>query len=228
MSLFFNAEDGFYSLTTAGIIAFAVIAALLLVLAAFITSSASKEKKKLFSTKQLVFSAVMLALGFATSYVKIIEMPWGGSVTLFSMLFVTMIGYWYGPKIGISCAFAYGIMQFLQGGGTYILSPLQACLDYFFAFAALGVSGFFYKKKNGLLIGYIVAILARGLFHTIGGYIYWMDYMPDNFPSSLAIVYPILYNYAYILLEGVVTVIVIMLPPVKKAFIYAKRIATEQ
>ena len=139
-----------------------------------------------------------------------------------------MIGYWYGPKIGISCAFAYGIMQFLQGGGTYILSPLQACLDYFFAFAALGVSGFFYKKKNGLVIGYIVAILARGLFHTIGGYIYWMDYMPDNFPSSLAIVYPILYNYAYILLEGVVTIIVIMLPPVKKAFAYAKRIATEQ
>ena len=105
---------------------------------------------------------------------------------------------------------------------------MQACLDYFFAFAALGVSGFFYKKKNGLVIGYIVAILARGLFHTIGGYIYWMDYMPDNFPSSLAIVYPILYNYAYILLEGVVTIIVIMLPPVKKAFAYAKRIATEQ
>ena len=144
------------------------------------------------------------------------------------MLFITMIVYWYGRKIGISCAFAYGIMQFLQGGGTYILSPMQACLDYFFAFAALGVSGFFYKKKNGLVIGYIVAILARGLFHTIGGYIYWMDYMPDNFPSSLAIVYPILYNYAYILLEGVVTIIVIMLPPVKKAFAYAKRIATEQ
>ena len=82
MSLFFNAEDGFYSLTTAGIIAFAVIAVLFLVLAAFITGSASKEKKKLFSTKQLVFSAVMLALGFATSYVQIIKMPWGGSVTL--------------------------------------------------------------------------------------------------------------------------------------------------
>ena len=138
MSLFFNAEDGFYSLTTAGIIAFAVIAVLFLVLAAFITGSASKEKKKLFSTKQLVFSAVMLALGFAASYVQIIKMPWGGSVTLFSMLFITMIGYWYGPKIGISCAFAYGIMQFLQGGGTYILSPLQACLDYFCAYELEG------------------------------------------------------------------------------------------
>lgn len=146
----------------------------------------------------------------------------------FSMLFITLIGYWYGPKIGLTCAFAYGIMQFLQGGGTYILSPMQACLDYFFAFAALGVSGFFYKKKNGLVIGYIVAILARGLFHTIGGYIYWMDYMPESFPSSLAAIYPICYNYAYILLEGVVTVIILMLPPVKKAMSYAKRVATEQ
>ena len=210
------------------IIAFIVIAVILLVLAAFISSGVSKEKKKLFSTKQLVFSAVMLALGFATSYVQLIKMPWGGSVTLFSMLFVTLIGYWYGPKIGLTCAFAYGIMQFLQGGGTYILSPMQACLDYFFAFAALGVSGFFYKKKNGLVIGYIVAILARGLFHTIGGYIYWMDYMPESFPSSLAAIYPICYNYAYILLEGVVTVIILMLPPVKKAMNYAKRVATEQ
>ena len=228
MSLFFNAEDGFYTLTTAGIIAFIVLAVILLVLAAFISSGVSKEKKKLFSTKQLVFSAVMLALGFATSYVQLIKMPWGGSVTLFSMLFITLIGYWYGHKIGLTCAFAYGIMQFLQGGGTYILSPMQACLDYFFAFAALGVSGFFYKKKNGLVIGYIVAILARGLFHTIGGYIYWMDYMPESFPSSLAAIYPICYNYAYILLEGVVTVIILMLPPVKKAMSYAKRVATEQ
>ena len=46
------------------------------------------------------FSAAALALGFITSYVKIIDMPWGGSVTLCSMLFITLIGYWYGPKVG--------------------------------------------------------------------------------------------------------------------------------
>ena len=226
MSLFFNAEDGYYSLTTAGIIAFVVITVLLLVLVAFLASGTG-DKKRLFSTKQLVFSAVALALGFATSYIKLFHMPWGGSVTLFSMLFVTLIGYWYGPKIGLVCGFAYGILQFLQGGGSYILSPLQACLDYIVAFAALGLSGFFYKKKNGLVMGYIVAILARGLFHSIGGYIYWMDYMPDNFPASLAFIYPVCYNYAYILLEGLITVVVLLLPPVKKAMAYGKRMAAE-
>ena len=86
-----------------------------------------------------------------------------------------------------------------------------------FAFAALCVAGFFGKKKNGLLIGYIVAVLARGFFHTLGGYLYWMDYMPENFPQSLKALYPIIYNYSYLLDEGVLTVILISLPPVKKA-----------
>lgn len=226
MSIFFNQEEGYASLTKAGTIAFIVLALILLVVVAFIATS-GKEKKQLFSTKQLVFCAIALALAFATSYVKIIAMPWGGSVTLMSMLFVTLIGYWYGPKIGIICGFTYGILQFLQDGGSYILSPLQACLDYFVAFAALGVSGFFYKKKNGLIIGYIVAILARGLFHTIGGYLYWMEYMPDNFPKTLAFIYPFCYNYAYILLEGIITVVVLLLPPVKKAMAYGKRAANE-
>lgn len=236
MSLFLNQEDGYYSLTTAGTIFFVVIIAVLILLTAFFKNkeknTAGDEVKKssktrLFSTKQLVFSAAAIALGFITSYIKVIHMPWGGSVTLFSMLFVTLIGYWYGPKIGISAGFAYGILQFIQGGGSYILSPLQACMDYILAFAALGLSGFFHNKKNGLIKGYIFAIFIRGLFHTIGGYLYWMDYMPESFPQSLAAVYPIAYNYAYILLEGAATVIILLLPPVKEAMSRVKKLASE-
>ena len=50
-----------------------------------------------------------------------------------------------------------------------------------------------------------------------------MDYMPENFPQSLAALYPIIYNYSYILAEGVLTVIVISLPPVSKALAQVKR-----
>ena len=41
--------------------------------------------------------------------------------------------------------------------------------------------------------------------------------MPENFPQSLTALYPIIYNYSYLLAEGVLTVILISLPPVKKA-----------
>lgn len=235
MSYFVSAEDGYYTLTTAGVVLCVILIAVFILLTALIAHKSKDTekagdvpaKKKLFSTKQLVFSAMALALGFAASYVKILPMPWGGSITLCSMLFVALIGYWYGPKIGLCAGFAYGLLQFVQDGGSYILSPLQACLDYIIAFAALGCSGFFTNKKNGLITGYIVAILARGLFHTIGGYLYWMDYMPESFPSSLAVIYPIAYNYSYILAEGVITVIIICLPPVKRAMASIKKLALQ-
>ena len=232
MSLFLNKEDGYYSLTTLGTGTFVALIAVLIVLTAFLKNRDKAEEvaptnPKVFSTKQLVFSAAAIALGFATSYIKIVPMPWGGSITLCSMLFVTLIGYWYGPKIGIIAGFAYGLLQFLQDGGSYILSPLQACLDYILAFAALGLSGFFYQKANGLMKGYIFAILIRGLLHTIGGYLYWMDYMPESFPQSLAIIYPIAYNYSYILAEGLISIILLALPPVKSAMTRVKKLAIE-
>ena len=234
MSLFFNKEDGYFTLTTGGVIVVIAVITILVIMTALLrekpvdTEAEQKSTvsaKKGFSAKQLVFCAAALALGFATSFIKIVPMPWGGSVTLCSMLFVTLIGYWYGPKIGLVAGFAYGLLQFVQDGGSYILSPLQACLDYIVAFAALGLSGLFYKKANGLLKGYVFAIFARGVFHTIGGYLYWMDYMPENFPSSLAAIYPIAYNYAYILAEGLITIVILSLPPVKGAMARVKKMA---
>ena len=164
-----------------------------------------------------------MALAFVTSYLKIFTLPWGGSVTLCSMLFIVLAANWYGVGTGITVGLAYGILQFIQE--PYVLSFFQVCCDYVFAFAALGVAGFFGKKKNGLLIGYIVAVLARGFFHTLGGYLYWMSYMPDNFPKSLTAIYPIVYNYSYLLAEGIITVIVISIPAVSKALVQVKKAA---
>ena len=141
------------------------------------------------------------------------------------MLFICLIGYWYGAGVGIMTGLAYGILQFLQE--PYVLSLFQVCCDYILAFAGLGLAGVFHKSKNGLVKGYVLGILIRGLFHTIGGYLYWMDYMPDNFPQAFVRVYPIIYNYSYILAEGALTVVVILLPPVSKALAQIKKSALE-
>ena len=218
--LLVNAEGG---LTTAGY-AVTIIAGIALFLAAVFIASKSSSKKRM-STKQLVFCAAALALAYLTSYIKLFEMPWGGSVTLFSMLFIVLIANWYGVKAGILVGFAYGIIQFIQE--PYVLTFFQVCCDYILAFAALGVAGFFAKSKYGLVKGYIIAVLARGVFHAIGGYLYWMDYMPDNFPKALASLYPILYNYSYLLVEGVITVIIISIPAVSKALARVKQMAEE-
>lgn len=225
MNYFLSNDGGSYSLTNAGIAADIVIIGIIAIVT--IGLLYAKGGKTKLTTKQMTCTAVMLALAVVTMNIKIFELPYGGSITLFSMLFVCVIGYWYGPKIGILSATMFSILQFILGGRADILSFWQVCFDYIFAFAALGLAGFFYKKKNGLVIGYAVAIFARGVMASIAGYLYWMEYMPDNFPKSLTIVYPIVYNYSYILAEGIITIVILMIPAVKNAMVQVKEMVNE-
>ena len=123
--------------------------------------------KSALTTKQLVYSAVAIALAVVCSMIKLFDMPMGGSVTLLSMLFIVLIAYWYGPYVGIMTAVAYGLVQFVLEPIFYTIP--QMLLDYPLAFGALGLAGFFNKKKWGLQIGYIVGVIGRFVFATISG-----------------------------------------------------------
>ena len=201
-------EDGSFALGRLGYYVLIAVLLLAIVLSAIIMDK--KQKNTKLSAKRLAVCGVAIAMGFVLSYVKF-ELPYGGSVTAFSMLCICIIGYFYGIKVGMLSAVEYSILQFIQTGSSYMLSPMQICCDYFFAFTALGITGFFYKKDK-FIPAYFLAIMVRGLFHTIGGYLYWMDYMPENFPQSLAALYPVIYNYSYILIEGVITILILKIP----------------
>ena len=177
-------------------------------------------------TKQLVFSAMAIALATVISVViKLPSLPNGGSTTLFSMLIVCLIGYWYGPITGLIGAFAYGILQFITG--PYVVHPAQVLLDYPLAFAALGLSGFFHNKKNGLITGFLVGAAGRFFFHMVSGLIFYTTYV-DSFSGNAAAVWAsTLYNLSYILPEVILTLVLLALPPVRKAFAKIKTLATE-
>ncbi len=206
----------YYQLTTAGytVLVIAMIALLLVGCAIF----GSKRK---FSAKQLTFSAMAIALAMVTSMLKLWDMPMGGSVTLFSMLFITLIGNWYGFGVGITTALAYGILQLVID--PYIISLPQMLIDYVLAFGALGLSGLFCKSKNGLVKGYLLGIFGRFVFSTISGYIFFPTFMPEFFDSAM--IYSICYNGAYIGAEAILTMILICLPPVNKALNHVKSLA---
>ncbi len=122
MSFFVTADGG---LTTAGYVGCVVLMVALVVIASVL--SAQKSKGTGMDARKLAFCAMGMALAFVTSYVKVFELPYGGSVTLFSMLFIVLIANWYGAKTGILVGFAYGLLQFIQG--PYVLSLFQVCCD---------------------------------------------------------------------------------------------------
>lgn len=207
-----------YSLTTAGYAALVIIMAALVIGVGFI----GRRENKITNTKQIVFAGLAMALAMVTSNIKFLNLPMGGSVTLFSMLFICLIGYWYGVKIGLMTSIAYAFLQLIID--PYIISLPQMLLDYMLAFGALGLSGLFSKSKNGLIKGYIVGVVGRYICSTISGVIFFGMYAPETM-SPLA--YSLGYNGMTIGAEGVITLIVIAVPAVSHAFTYVKSFAND-
>ncbi len=192
-------EEGEYSLTTISYVMLAVLIFLMIVVTAFIA-----DRGKRITTRKIAFSSIAIALATVTSMIKFFDLPFGGTVTLFSMFFIVLIGYWYGPTSGILVGLAYGILQFLLG--PYIVSLPQVLIDYPFAFGALGLSGFFSNKKNGLVIGYLVGIFGRFVFSVISGVVFFYMYAPEGMHPF---VYSAAYNGTYIGVEGAITLMLI-------------------
>lgn len=169
------------------------------------------------TTKKLVYSALGIALALVTSYIKLWEMPMGGSVTLLSMFFICLIGYWFGLKYGLITGIAFGLLQFIID--PYMLSVPQVILDYPLAFGALGLSGLFCDKRFGLQIGYAIGVIGRFICSTLSGVIFFADYAPKGMNPW---VYSIVYQGSYLGTEMVITLIIICIPLVAKALFLVK------
>lgn len=208
MSFFITSTDNGYVLNSAGYIALVILFLSVLCIATFLSKKREQKRK---NTKELVYCAMIIALGTVASFLKVYEFPFGGTVTLCSMLFVCLAGYFYGPVTGVLTASAYGILQFIVQ--PYIVFPLQVLVDYLFAFGSLGLSGLFYKSKNGLLKGYLIGVLGRYIFAVISGWIFFSEYAWEGWA---ALPYSLVYNGIYIGAEALLTVIIISVPAVKK------------
>ena len=221
MSIFATlAEDGSYSLTGAGYTVLVLIMLALLLAACYATKADQKGKT---GTRRLVFSAMAMALAFVTSFIKFLSLPMGGSITLFSMFFICLIGYCYGLRSGLMAAAAYGILQLVTG--PYIISMPQMLCDYIFAFGALGLSGIFSNSKNGLVKGYLVGVIGRFVFAFLSGLIFFGQYAPEGMSPAA---YSAAYNGIYIFTEAIITVIIILLPPVAGALKRCKVMAVQE
>ncbi len=207
-------NDVTYVPTTMGNLLLAVIIVVLL-LAAMLFSA---RKSRKLSVRQLAFCAAAIALGTVLSNVKLFQFPWGGSVTLLSMLIVCLPGYWFGLGAGLMTGVAYSLLQMLID--PYILYPAQLILDYLLAFGALGLSGLFTQARHGLIKGYIAGILGRYVFTVLSGRIFFASYAWEGWDPLL---YSLTYNGIYIFAEAAVTIILLLLPPVKNAMIRVKQ-----
>jgi len=152
-------------------------------------------------TKKIVTSAMLIAFALILSFVQIFVLPFGGSITLVSMLPVILAGYLFGTKTGLIAAFAYSVLQMIAGFGTVSafflpgdsqMAPFAAisiCLiDYVFAYTVLGLGGVFrpYCKKeiSSMVLGVFLTITLRYIMHIISGYIFFGQWAEWFFSDS--------------------------------------------
>lgn len=116
------------------------LGAILLVIAALAAAFlADKGGNFTFDSKSIALAGICVSLSFALSYIKLWDLPQGGSVTLVSFLPIMLFAYLYGAKKGLFVGFVYGLLQSLQD--PYIIHPAQFLLDYPVAFAMAGFAG---------------------------------------------------------------------------------------
>ena len=132
----------------------------------------------------LVESALMLAIGTVLSIFKLLSLPYGGSVTIASMLPVIIIAY-------------------RNGTGAVIF------LDYVLAFTVTGLGGIFRNKARSqaqaLVLGALFTSILRYFFHVISGATVWAGI---SIPTTAALVYSIGYNATYMIPETIVLTLV--------------------
>ena len=149
-------------------------------------------------TKMLTESALLIAMAIVLELVAkafIPEMPFGGQVTLVSMLPIVLISYRHGVKWGLLSGVVYAALEMVIGAktvaaafqpdyfgtGVLIANALLMCLlDYVLAFTVLGIGGCFRNKIQNpglsLCLGSIVALSCRYLCHILSGYILFGSY----------------------------------------------------
>lgn len=173
------------------------------------------------NTRRLTETAILIALGTVLSLIKI-DLPFGGGVTLCSMLPIVVVSFRHGWKWGGFAGFVYSVIQLLLGldNVQYASSAVMAggivVLDYLLAFTVIGFAALFGGKGGGrkaLVRGIVISFFLRFVCHWITGAWIWGAWMPDRFMGMAMTnpwIYSLLYNGWYMLAETVLSVIVAM------------------
>ena len=154
-------------------------------------------------------AGITVAMSFGLSYIKLWEMPQGGSVTLMSLLPIMIFSYVYGTKKGVFVCFIYGVLQAIQD--PWIIHPAQFLLDYPIAFAFIGLSGAFAKIKKlenlpqvSFLLGGILASVLRFLSHFLSGVFAFPSADMSPYIFSLAYNSFVFVDIAIVLIAGAI------------------------
>ncbi|MCI9518759.1 MAG: hypothetical protein HFK08_05805 [Clostridia bacterium] len=185
-----------------------------------------RGEKSRVSTKDITYGAICVAASFALSYIRIFKLPYGGSITLASVLPMLIYCYYFGFRKSLVVSAVFMLLQLIQE--PYIVSPWSALLDYFVPYLSLSLAGLFcFKRKKydekitagkppitchlGFFIGTVIYFAVRYFSHTLAGVLFWaqdIDFLiwSGNLAGAAAWGYSATYNIIFLLPDTLIAV----------------------
>lgn len=183
---------------------------------------ANNTNKAHLRLRALCEGAIMVALAQVLSYIKLYELPNGGSLTpaMFPILFYAVR---WGLGEGLLAGFAFGLLQLLFDG-AYAWGWQSMLLDYLVAFTPLGLAGLFKGKKWGIFPGTVLGCAGRFIVHYISGVTIYRIIEPTPIPGfgtfDNAALYSLVYNGSYMLPNAILALAIalVLYPALKKYY----------
>ena len=165
-----------------------------------------------FQTKILTEITVIAALSAVLYSIRPFTLPYGGSVTLGSMIPVMWLALRRGFYVGTVAGAVFGVLALFidviyLGAASIIATPIQVVLEYPVAFGVLGLAGIFHKKTVAFAeAGVAFSIFVKFLIHYLVGVFIWVNIyaFPPEWGQWL---WPAIYNGSFLLVEFVISAV---------------------
>ena len=177
-----------------------------------------KSPAQMSRTAVLTEAAIMIAMGFVLSLIPVIELPWGGSVTMVSTLPILVFSLRHKTSWGVGVAAVFAFTQLMDGFGnvlyakTYSAMVLSALLDYILAYTLLGFAGVIARKFKNRTFGIAASVTITGLLRLgcsfLSGVIVWSEWAPEGTPVWL---YSITYNSGWLLPDLALVLVAVLI-----------------
>lgn len=204
--------DGYYTSENAKLnsVMLYISAIAIIILTLLVAFVLGRKDKTPFNSKTIAFAGICIALSFTLSYIKLWDMPTGGSVTLVSFLPIMLFSFVYGTKKGLLVGFLYGLLQAVQD--PWLIHPAQFLIDYPLAFSCVCYAGVFTDlnlfNKSAPLKFALSALLAgtfRYVCHVLSGVFAFGAYAIDAGATNL-FTFSVVYN-SYVFVDVALVII---------------------
>ena len=148
-----------------------------------------------YRTRALTEGAIFVALAFVLSFVKLYQLPNGGSLTP-AMFPILLYALRFGTGRGLAAGFIFGLLQLIFDG-AYAWGWQSMLLDYLLAFTPLGLAGLFRGKAWGIFPGTVLGCAARFGIHHLSGITIYRIIEPTAVPGFGTYDNPHLYSLVY-------------------------------